>query len=90
MCLEAFLFPYSEKMKIVERFKLDDPDTLDVETTIQDPLALTAPFSMGNRIFKRHRNWTIAEYVCEENNRKCVDETGNVGINLGNPLASPK
>src|SRR5580658_10629630 len=83
-------FPYSEKMKIVERFKLDDPDTLSVDTTIEDPLALTKPFPMGNRIFKRHRGWTIAEYVCEENNRNFVDEKGKAGINLGNPTAAPK
>jgi hypothetical protein len=83
-------FPYSEKMKIVESFKLDDPDTLNVETTIQDPLALTKPFPMGNRIFKRHRAWTISEYVCEENNRNFVDEKGKAGINLANPTAAPK
>jgi hypothetical protein len=73
-------FPYSDKMKIVERFKLDDPDTLDVQTTIEDPLALTKPFPMGNRIFKRHRSWTISEYVCEENNRNFVDTSGKAGI----------
>ncbi len=83
-------FPYSEKMKIVERFKLSDPDTLNVETTILDPLALTQPYSMGNRVFKRHRSWTIAEYVCEENNRNFVDDSGKAGIRLDNPAASPK
>jgi hypothetical protein len=83
-------FPYSEKMKIVERFKLSDPDTLSVDTTIVDPLALTQPFSMGNRVFKRHRGWTIAEYVCEENNRNFVDDSGKAGIRLANPTASPK
>jgi hypothetical protein len=83
-------FPYSDKMRIVERFKLTDPDTLSVETTIVDPAALKAPYSMGNRIFKRHRTWTIAEYVCEENNRNFVDEKGKAGISLTNPSASPK
>jgi hypothetical protein len=83
-------FPYSDKMKIVERFKLSDPDTLNIETSIVDPLALTKPFDMGNRIFKRHRSWTIAEYVCEENNRNFVDDKGKAGINLANPTASPK
>jgi len=83
-------FPYSDKMKIVERMKLSDPDTLNIETTIQDPLALSKPFSMGNRVFKRHRSWTVAEYVCEENNRNFVDEKGKAGINLANPTASPK
>src|SRR5580704_11497502 len=83
-------FPYSDKMKIVERFKLSDADTLSVDTTILDPLALTQPYSMGNRIFKRHRSWTIAEYVCEENNRNFVDDSGKAGIRLDNPAASPK
>jgi hypothetical protein len=83
-------FPYSEKMKIVERFKLTDPDSLSVDTTIVDPLALTQPYSMGNRVFKRHRGWTIAEYVCEENNRNFVDDSGKAGIRLANPQASPK
>ena len=62
-------FPYSDKMKIVERIKLADADTLNIETTIQDPLALSKPFPMGNRTFKRHRSWTISEYVCEENEK---------------------
>ncbi len=83
-------FPYSDKMKIVERFKLQDPETLNIETTIVDPLALKEPYSMGNRVFKRHRSWTIAEYVCEENNRNYVDANGKAGINLSNPTASPK
>ncbi len=83
-------FPYSDKMRIVERFKLTDADTLTIETTIRDPEALTMPYSMGARTFKRHRNWTIAEYICEENNRNFVDEKGKAGINLANPNASTK
>jgi hypothetical protein len=83
-------FPYSDKLKIVERFQLADPDTLTIETTIIDPEALTMPYSMGSRTFKRHRSWTIAEYICEENNRNFVDNNGKAGINLANPLASPK
>ena len=83
-------FPYSDKMKITERFKLADPDTLTVETTITDPEALTQPYSMGTRSFKRHRSWTISEYICEENNRNFADQNGKAGIRLANPGASPK
>jgi hypothetical protein len=39
---------------------------------------------------KRHRSWTLAEYICEENNRNGVDENGKARINLANPQASPK
>jgi hypothetical protein len=83
-------FPYSDKMKITERFKLADPDTLSIETTISDPEALTQPYSMGMRTFKRHRTWTISEYICEENNRNFSDQNGKAGIRLANPGASPK
>jgi hypothetical protein len=83
-------FPYSDKLKITERFQLTDPDTMSIETTVTDPLALTMPYSMGTRTLRRHRNWTIAEYICEENNRNGVDENGKARINLANPAASPK
>jgi hypothetical protein len=83
-------FPYSDKMKIVERFRLTAPDTMSIETTIVDPEALAAPYSMGSRTLARHRNWTIAEYICEENNRNFVDEKGKAGINLANPNASAR
>jgi len=83
-------FPYSDKMKIVERFHLTDPDTMTIETTVVDPEALTMPYSMGTRTLRRHRTWTIAEYICEENNRNYVDANGKAGVNLSNPLAAPK
>ena len=83
-------FPYSDKLKITERFQLTDPDTMSIETTVTDPLALTMPYSMGTRTLRRHRNWTLAEYICEENNRNGVDENGKAHINLANPEASPK
>jgi len=83
-------FPYSDKMKIVERFRLTAPDTMSIETTIVDPEALTAPYSMGSRTLTRHRNWTIAEYICEENNRNYVDANGKEGVNLAKPNASAR
>jgi hypothetical protein len=73
--------PHSDKMKIVERFKLADPDTMTIETTITDPEALAAPF-VSTRTLRRHRAWTIAEYICEENNRNSVDANGKAGINI--------
>lgn len=73
--------PHSDKMKIVERFRLTDPDTMSIETTITDPDILTAPYTT-TRTLKRHRTWTLAEYICEENNRNFVDQSGKAGINL--------
>ena len=77
---------HSSKMHIVERMHLTDPDTLVVETTIDDPEALTKPWP-SSRTFKRHRDWTIAEYVCEQNNRNLVDQNGHAGIILAPPAS---
>ena len=73
--------PHGDKMKIVERFTLADPDTMTIETTITDPEALTVPYTT-TRTLRRHRAWTIAEYICEENNRNSVDQNGKAGINI--------
>lgn len=73
--------PHSGKMKIVERFKLTEPDYMSIETTITDPEALTEPYTT-TRTLRRHRAWTIAEYICEENNRNYVDAGGRAGINI--------
>jgi hypothetical protein len=83
-------FPYSEKMKVVERFRLTGPDSMSIETTLIDPEAFTAPYSMGTRTLARHRTWTIAEYICEENNRNFIDDKGSAGVKLSNPLSSAK
>jgi hypothetical protein len=80
--------PHSDKMKIVERFRLTDPDTMSIETTVSDPEVLTAPYTTTSSL-RRHRNWTISEYICEENNRNYVDQNGKAGINLSLPN-SPK
>ena len=73
--------PHSDKMRIAERFRLTDPDTMTIVTTLTDPEALTMPFTT-TRVLKRHRTWTLAEYVCEENNRNFVDAAGKAGVKL--------
>lgn len=75
---------HSDKMHILERMRLTDPDTLEIVTTITDPEALTQPWTT-TRTFKRHPDWTIDEYVCEQNNRNLVDSSGRAGIILAPP-----
>jgi hypothetical protein len=76
--------PHSGKMRIVERFRLTGPDAMSIETTIADPDVLRVPYT-STRTLRRYRNWTIAEYICEENNRNFLDEKGKAGVNLANP-----
>ncbi|HXS78820.1 MAG TPA: hypothetical protein VN818_00990 [Gammaproteobacteria bacterium] len=72
---------HSEKMHIVERFRLAQPDRLEVQTTIDDPQALMKPFTR-TAAYGRHRDWTLAEYVCQQNNRNFTTDDGKAGIDL--------
>ncbi len=72
---------HSDKMRIVERMRVSAPDVLTIETTITDPEALTKPF-VRTASYGRHRDWTIAEYVCQQNNRNFTTDDGKSGVNL--------
>jgi hypothetical protein len=77
----SFGIRHSEKMRIVERMRLVGPDTLEIVTKIEDPEALAKPWTT-TRVYGRHRDWTLAEYVCQENNRNYTTDEGKAGINL--------
>jgi hypothetical protein len=67
--------PHSDQMHIIERIHLKDPQTLVDEMTIDDPLALARPWTT-TLTYTRHREWDQIEFICDENNRNPVDETG--------------
>jgi hypothetical protein len=79
--LGSYGVQHSDKMHIVERFHLASPDRLEVQTTITDPEALAKPWTT-TRAYGRHRDWTLAEYVCQQNNRNFTTDEGKAGINL--------
>ena len=79
--LGNFGIRHSDKMRIVERLRFTAPDRLQIETTVHDPEALTKPW-ISTRDYGRHRDWTLAEYVCQQNNRNFTTEDGKAGINL--------
>jgi hypothetical protein len=63
------LGPYraaSDKLKVTERITRTGPDVLNYKFTVEDPVALTAPYS-GELPFKRI-NEPIYEYACAEGN----------------------
>jgi hypothetical protein len=72
---------HSDQMRIVERFRLAAPDRLEIETTITDAEALTRPWTRVSA-YGRHRDWTLAEYVCQQNNRNFTTDDGKSGIDL--------
>ena len=77
-------FPHSGKMKIIERFRLLDPDTMSIQTTVIDPVVLSQPCTT-TQILKRHQDWTIDEYVCEQNNRNSVTDSGQAEVDTMPP-----
>lgn len=72
---------HSDQFKVTERIKLEDPDTLAIETTVQDPAVFVEPYTTTSR-YARHKDWHIYEYVCAQNNHDYVDEHGNAGFSL--------
>lgn len=72
---------HSDQMRIVEHFKKVSPDTMTIETTIIDPKVLQEPWTVS-RTYKRHTDWDIQEYVCNQNNRDSADEKGRAGLNI--------
>jgi hypothetical protein len=72
---------HSDKLHITERIHLaaNDPETLMVEMTLDDPEALEAPVRRYYA-FKRERDWSLMEFVCAENDRNPVNAEGQTGF----------
>lgn len=82
--------PHSEEMRLVERFRYIDGDTIQVDMTITDPLALAAPIER-TFIFSKRPDWRIREYSCLENNRDAPGASGERagGVVTGDSSAPP-
>jgi hypothetical protein len=65
----------SEKMKINERIRRVDADTLEDIFTIEDSEALTRPWVV-KRLYRRVKDGRIFDYACAENVRNGVAEDG--------------
>lgn len=73
---------HGENMKISERIWLERPGVLRVETTITDPGVLAEPL-VNQLTYRKEPEWTLREYVCEENNRLTAGEGGaNIELDL--------
>jgi hypothetical protein len=59
--------PNSEALALTERFTRVDPDMIEYTATINDPVALTAPFTIRLMITKRP-GYEMLEYSCHEGN----------------------
>jgi len=62
--LDATGKPHSNEMHLVERYRRPDLGHLTVDLTIDDPKALTKPYTF-TRTFTLAPSWELQEYVCE-------------------------
>ncbi len=72
---------HSDRMHIVERIRMVEPDVLEVAMVITDDVAFEAPSTRTLRL-KRRQGMEIQEYVCAENNRNTPDESGTTTVIL--------
>ena len=68
--------PMTDAMHLVERWRLRDPDTLEIVFTFDDPKVYTAPWS-STQTYGRKPDWRLGEFSCTENNRNNPDDPRN-------------
>jgi hypothetical protein len=71
----------TDQTRIQERIRLESPDLLVDTVTITDPNLVTEPH-VFRQAYRRHRDWEIREYVCQENNHDAADEFGRPSLSL--------
>jgi hypothetical protein len=71
----------SEASRITTRMRKIDDMTLEARMTIEDPKALTAPWTVTKRYAKRPGAWAW-DYACAENNRNPISNSGRT-LTLG-------
>jgi hypothetical protein len=59
--------PQSEALRVVERFTIEDQDTIRYDVTVDDPGAFARPWTASMPL-NRSPNYEIFEYACHEGN----------------------
>jgi hypothetical protein len=58
--------PHSDQLHVIERLHRIAADRLQIDFTIEDPVAYTRPFT-SSMFFRGHPDWSLMEQVCEDN-----------------------
>ena len=76
--------PHSDRLTIIERIRMVNPDAIENEITLTDPVALTRPWTVVQRYVRQRPGFDITEYNCLENYR-----SGNGGQGTAVPAQEP-
>ena len=68
--------PMSPSLHMVERWRLQDVDTLQIEFTFEDPKNYTKPWT-SVQTYLRKSDWKLGEFSCTDNNRNNPDNPNN-------------
>jgi hypothetical protein len=71
---------HTKNLRVMERWRQADPNTLKVDITLIDPIQFTRPWTV-TKTYRRSKTY-IMEYVCEENNRNPIRPDGVTGVIL--------
>lgn len=69
---------HSDKLKMTERFRLADPNTLEHVVTYDDPVFFVKPFTT-KRLFKRQIGDRIMDHSCVENEKDLINLVPTIG-----------
>ena len=58
--------PHSDELHVTERLRRIAADRLQIDFTIEDPVAYAQPFT-SSMFFRGHADWSLMEQVCEDN-----------------------
>jgi hypothetical protein len=58
--------PHSDQLHVTERLRRIAADRLQIDFTIEDPVAYTQAFT-SSMFFRLHADWSLMEQVCEDN-----------------------
>ncbi len=74
-------YPHSEAMRIAERYRRVDHDTIRYDITITDPMAYTAPIVGPHRIMKQRPHDEMVEEICVHSEEKSfADRVANPAV----------
>ena len=80
--LESSGLPHSDALVVHERIWLDGDNLLKDEITLEDPKAFVRPWTVTKEFHRAAPGFELIEYVCLENNRNPVDDSGRIGVTL--------
>jgi hypothetical protein len=63
--IDRIATPHSEEMRLIERIHINDKGQLQVDMTVEDPIALVEPWKFTRTY--RKTDWTIEELMCMDN-----------------------